>query len=157
MAPRKSKDLTEQGARDTALRALARREHSAAELAFKLKQRGHADAVVQATVEAVVDAGWQSDARYAEMLVRNRVEQGYGPLRIRAELQAAGVPDAMAREALETAEIDWCACVRAVHQRRFRALASNAKQWQQQYRFLAGRGFSSEHIRTVLKGLSDFD
>ncbi|TJY56633.1 regulatory protein RecX [Sinimarinibacterium sp. CAU 1509] len=157
MPPRKSKELTEQGARDAALRALARREHSAAELAYKLKQRGHADDVAQSVVDAVGEAGWQSDARYAEMLVRNRIEQGYGPLRIRAELQAAGVADTVAREALDAADIDWCERVRAVHQRRFSGPASSAKQWQQQYRFLAGRGFASEHIRMVLKGLSDFD
>ncbi len=157
MPPRKSKDLTEQGARDAALRALARREHSAAELAFKLKRRGHDEKTAQVVVDAVGEAGWQSDARYAEMLVRNRIEQGYGPLRLRAELQAAGVADHVARAALDAAEVDWFERVRALHQRRFGGPASHAKQWQQQYRFLAGRGFASEHIRAVLKGPSDFD
>jgi SOS response regulatory protein OraA/RecX len=98
---KKSKEPTAQGGRDTALRLLSRREHAAAELKYKLVRRGHDEATAADIVGQLAGAGWQSDTRYAEMLVRNRIEQGYGPLRIRAELEAAGVPDAEVRAALD--------------------------------------------------------
>ncbi len=140
------------GARESALRALSRREHSAAELRHKLTQRGHEAESIAAVVAQLTEAGWQSDPRYAEMLVRNRIEQGYGPLRIRAELNAAGISDAECESALAAAEVDWEARARKVHARKFKAQSAiTASQWQQQYRFLAGRGFEARHIRSALR------
>jgi regulatory protein len=149
--PKRSKEPTAQGGRDTALRLLARREHAAAELRDKLVRRGHDESAAADIVGQLAGAGWQSDARYAEMLVRNRIEQGYGPLRIRAELEAARVPDAEIRTAFAAAEVDWTAQAAAVHARRFRALARDAAEWQRQYRHLALRGFEPQQIRAVLK------
>nr|WP_240954099.1 regulatory protein RecX [Solimonas marina] len=130
---------------------MSRREHSAAELAYKLQRRGAESDVARQAVEKMQDAGWQSDARYAEMLVRNRIAQGYGPLRIRAELSSAGVTDADARAAIEAADCDWterCAEVRA---RKFRTPPADAAAWQKQYRFLASHGFPSDAVRAALK------
>ena len=152
MPRKKSKEPTAQGGRDTALRLLSRREHAAAELKYKLERRGHDETTAAAIVGQLAGAGWQSDARYAEMLVRNRIAQGYGPLRIRAELEAARVPDAEVRAALEAAEVDWTAMAMAVHARKFQAVARDAAEWQKQYRFLAQRGFESQQVRAVLKG-----
>jgi regulatory protein len=143
---------TVQGGRDTALRLLSRREHGAAELKHKLIRRGHDASAAADIVGQMADAGWQSDERYAEMLVRSRVAQGYGPLRIRAELEAARVPDAEIRMALASADVDWTAQAVAVHGRKFRTPASAAAEWQKQYRFLAMRGFEPGQIRVALKG-----
>lgn len=152
MRPRKSKTPTVAGARESALRALSRREHSAAELRHKLAQRGHEPESIAAVVAQLAEAGWQSDPRYAEMLVRNRVEQGYGPLRIRAELSAAGITDTESEAALAAAEVDWQARACEVHARKFKSRkAATPAQWQQQYRFLAARGFEARHIRAVLR------
>lgn len=151
--PRKPRtiELSEAGARDRALRALSRREHSAAELKHKLTRRGHDEAVADSIVENLSAAGWQSDARYAEMLVRNRAEQGYGPLRIEAELEHAGVPQAEITQALEASEVNWGERIRTLHQRKFRQAPRGAADWQKQYRYLASHGFAPEHIRLVLK------
>lgn len=150
--PPPSKPLTEQGARDSALRALARREHSAAELKSKLQRRGHDIGIAADVVGALAERGWQSDARYAEMLARNRAEQGYGPLRIEAELEAARVPREEIAATLDAAGTDWTAQARALQLRRFGAPPATAAEWQKQYRYLAGRGFESEQIRAALKG-----
>jgi len=86
------------------------------------------------------------------MLVRNRIEQGYGPLRIRAELSAAGISDAESEAALSTAEVDWLERARKVHARKFKVQSAVTPiQWQQQYRYLAGRGFAAGHIRAALR------
>ncbi|MFP5307012.1 MAG: regulatory protein RecX, partial [Gammaproteobacteria bacterium] len=137
--------------RDTALRLLSRREHSAAELAHKLVRRGHGEDEAGAIVGDMASAGWQSDDRYAEMLVRNRAAQGYGPLCVRAELEAARVDEAAIRAALDAAEVDWTGRACAVHARKFKNPPGGGAEWQKQYRFLAMRGFEPEQIRAALK------
>lgn len=149
--PRERAPLDAQSARGRALKLLSRREHSAAELTFKLKLRGADDTVAGQAVQAMASAGWQSDSRYAEMLARNRAEQGYGPLRIRAELTAAAVPEAEIRAAMESLEGDWRQRCAEAWRRRFGSKpAAAAAEWQKQYRFLAARGFGSEAIRATL-------
>lgn len=138
-------------ARGRALKLLSRREHSAAELAVKLERRGADADTARDAVQAMAQAGWQSDERYAEMLLRNRIEQGYGPLRIRMELAQAGVPDLEIRAALDAADVDWPQRCVELCRRKFRSAASGAADWQKQYRFLASRGFSAQQIRAALK------
>jgi regulatory protein len=148
---KKNKDLGPQAARDSALRSLARREHSARELNSKLRARGYEADVVQDTVARLADRGLQSDERYAEQLVQHRVAQCHGRMRIEAELRAAGVPDAIARAALEAAGCDWSELCHRLQQRRFRAPPADREDWARQYRFLAARGFSHEDIRAALR------
>ena len=143
--------LDASAARGRALKLLSRREHSAAELKAKLARRGADEQIAAGAVLAMTEAGWQSDARYAEMLVRNRIAQGYGPLRIRMELSAAGGPDAELHAALDAADCDWNQLCAELAARRFRTPAHGAADWQKQYRFLAARGFSSAQIRAALK------
>ncbi len=148
--PRKPLDAA--GARDSALRALGRREHSAAELKAKLQRRGLETDVAAEVVEDLSERGWQSDSRYAEMLLRNRVQQGYGRLRILAELEAARVPREQITAALAAADCDWTELACALQRRRFGGPPGGAAEWQKQYRFLAGRGFESGAIRAALRG-----
>lgn len=140
------------GARDSALRALGRREHSAVQLRRKLQARGYDEAVADEAVGELSARGWQSDARYAEMLVRSRVSQGYGRLYIEAELGVAGVPDADIGAALEAVECDWAQVAADLHARKFGAAPGNMTERSKQYRYLAGRGFTSDQIRAALKG-----
>lgn len=138
-----------------AARLLSRREHSLQELTRKLTARGVAAEEAKAAADKLARAGWQSDARYAESIIRHRVAQGYGPVRIRAELKAAGIDSTIASQALDAAEVDWPAMAVALHARRFGALPKNGAEWQKQYRYLAGRGFDSAQIQSALKGDPD--
>jgi regulatory protein len=148
---RKRTELTPAAARDRALRVLGRREHSAVELRRKLEHRGVDAAIAGAVVEELASAGWQSDARYAETLVRSRIAQGYGPLRIEAELEQAAVPAERIAEAMSAAAPDWRALAAALQQRRFGAVPKKAADWQKQYRYLAGRGFTAEQVHAALR------
>ena len=62
-----------------ALGLLVRREHSRKELTRKLTARGVEADDAQAAVERMTAEGWQDDARFAELLVRSRANNGYGP------------------------------------------------------------------------------
>lgn len=138
--------------RTRALRLLARREHGAKELEYKLAQRGVDRDRAAEVVGELAQVGWQSDERYVRSLVRSRVAQGFGPLRIESELEGAGVADALVRESLAAAAADWKALAAEVHARKFGHAPKNGAEWQKQYRHLAGRGFEPEQIYAALKG-----
>jgi regulatory protein len=135
-----------------ALKLLARREHSARELKRKLAARGITDDDAAAAVEHAIAENWQSDSRYAEMLVRTRIAGGYGPVRIEAELEVAGVPSGQIRAALDGAEVDWQALAREQHAKKFGAPPTSSAERAKQYRYLQGRGFDSGQISAALKG-----
>ena len=138
-----------------ALKLLARREHSARELKRKLTARGIGDDDAAAAVAHASAEGWQNDGRYAEMLVRSRVAQGYGPVRIRAELEVAGLPAADIQEALDNAGVDWREQAAAAHAKKFGAIPGTSAERAKQYRFLQGRGFDASQISAALKGGAD--
>lgn len=152
--PRRSKEPpvdTPAGARRSALRALSRREHSARELRDKLQSRGVPAPLADEVIEDFAARGWQSDQRYAESLLRTRIAHNYGPLRVEAELSAAGLADGLIREAMIAAECDWNGLALQAYQRRFDSRPDGPAEWQKRYRFLAQRGFTVEQIRGVLR------
>lgn len=134
-----------------ALKLLARREHSARELTRKLKARGIGDDEAVAAVAHATAQGWQADSRFAEMLVRTRVAGGYGPVRIEAELEVAGVTADQIRAALDAAGVDWHALALEVHGQKFGGPPASSAERAKQYRYLQGRGFDSSQISAALK------
>lgn len=139
------------------MRLLGRREHSARELSGKLRQGGVEPELTAELVESLAEDGWQSDPRFAASRIQNRIAQGYGPIRISAELRVAGLPDAMIREAMESADCDWTALCVEIYQRRFRQPPADRAERQKRYNHLAARGFASEHIRAALHGSEGID
>jgi len=155
--PRKPRTTTDAdpraAARAQALRLLTRREHGRAELLAKLVQRGHARAVGEQVCDALAAAGLLSEARFVEHFVSVKTGRGAGPAKVRAELRAKGVAAVAIDGALAAAAVDWVARCDAVRRKRFgAALPTVAAERARQARFLQGRGFTSEHIRRVLKG-----
>lgn len=152
MRKRTDEPLSPEAARLKAMRLLGRREHSARELSGKLRQGGVEADLTSELVESLAEEGWQSDPRFAASRIQNRVAQGYGPIRIAAELRVAGLPDAMIREAMDAAEVDWTALCVETYQRRFRQPPADRAERQRRYNHLAARGFGGEHIRAALQG-----
>ncbi len=133
-----------------ALRLLAAREHGRVELERKLKRRFPAE-VVEPLLERLSREGLQSDDRFVEGYLRSRMEKGFGPLRIRAELKARGVDEARVRLALEAVEEEWARRLRQVVERKFgTAPPQDRKELARRARFLAGRGFPESMIRDHL-------
>jgi regulatory protein len=148
---RRHKDAKPPNARDSALRLLVRREHSAKELKRKLADRGVDEIAAAAAIESLASHDLQSDARFAEQLVRTRVNQGYGPLRIKAELELAGLKRELANSALEAAGCDWAGLAAEARSRKFGALPGSINERNSQYRFLLGRGFDGDQVKAALK------
>ena len=117
----------------------------------KLAQRGVDQERAAEVVGELARSGWQSDTRYVQSLVRTRVAQGFGPLRIESELENAGVADGLIREIMVAVDADWKALAVELHARKFGQVPQTGPEWQKQYRHLAGRGFEAEQIYAALK------
>ena len=137
---------------ETALRLLARREHSAYELMQKLKQRGFENEAIHAEVLRCQHLGLQSDTRFAESLCRARIRQGYGPRRIQQALQAAQVDMTVIDAVLMSDPEQWIVHAREVWLKKYKIIeAESYALLQKQKQFLFYRGFSSETITMMLR------
>jgi regulatory protein len=134
---------------------LARRDYASGELRAKLEQQGYDGPTVAAAVAELTQERALNDARYAENYVSYHADRGQGPLRIAADLKALGMPTDLIETAV-TAGPDWSVLAHEVRVHKFGA--QEPPDWGEkarQARFLQYRGFSSDHIRTVLG--ADFD
>lgn len=139
-----------------ALGLLVRREHSRKELARKLAARGVDTAEAAAAVECMVGEGWQSDARFAEFLVRSRAANGYGPLHVRAELGSHGLDRETVAAAIESFDGDWSRIARNLIRRRFGDEGPrDATQRRKAAELLMRRGFPGDIARAVLGRIED--
>ncbi|HSH40714.1 MAG TPA: regulatory protein RecX [Arenicellales bacterium] len=136
--------------REQAMRWLARREYSVHELGERLRGRGHTGAAVAEVVEELKSRGLVSDRRFAESLVRSRIERGYGPLKIAHELRAKGVDDSLVEEMLAEDEEQWADRLRTIWERRFGRAPGDYREWARQARGLQSRGFTAEQVRRVI-------
>lgn len=131
-----------------ALGLLVRREHSRKELSRKLAARGVPRDDAQAAIDRLTDAGWQDDARFAELLVRSRAETGHGPLRIRAELQTHGLDREVVAAAMATYDGQWDRLAREAVERRFgAAIHDDPVLKRKAAEFLIRRGHTGDSVR----------
>ena len=135
---------------------LARREHSARELGSKLLAKGYPAETVRNALEKLSARGLLSDARFAEVFARSRSNKGYGAVRIAQELRQRGVDDEQIAPVVNTVKETWRAQIAQVRRKRFgdELPQSNADR-AKQARFLLQRGFTSEQVRAVLRGIVD--
>lgn len=140
-----------------ALGLLVRREHSRKELARKLTSRGVQAEDAQAAVDRMTAEGWQDDARFAEQLVRSRANNGYGPLRIRAELGTHGLDREAVAAAMDSYDGDWAENARDLVRRRFPGGADDPALRRKAADFLIRRGFSGDQVRSAARFDPDED
>jgi regulatory protein len=145
-----------------ALRCLARREHTRAELERKLAPYAADDPAQQAELARVLDdlvaKGLISEARVVESTLHARAGK-LGAARVLDELRSKGVGDAALADAAETLRDTELERARAVWRKKFgsqpapamsgglAAMAARARQ----LRFLAARGFSGDIARQAIR------
>ena len=94
-----ARSLTRQQAAEMA----GRRMLSQKELSDRLVKKGTDPQEAQETAQWLADLGAVDDAAYAGVIVRHYAAMGYGPGRVRQELQHRGVPRELWDEALDQA------------------------------------------------------
>lgn len=136
---------------DSAIRLLAMREHSQAELQRKLVQKGFQAGMVEETLQALIAQNLLSDERFTEAFVLSKRERGSGPLKIQVELQQRGVDSTLISRYLDFHDSEWLDLAERVRRKKYgQEIPVDYQLKMQQARFLANRGFSHEQIRRVL-------
>jgi regulatory protein len=130
-----------------ALRLLARREHSRAELARKLAPHAQSKEALDALLDFLCSKSQLSDERFAETRA-NWLARKYGAAKIRHDLKAKGVAEAIADRVCAGGELERA---QAILQRKYRLAATTREERAKRARFLQSRGFSYDTIRSVLE------
>lgn len=129
-----------------ALRHLARREHSRAELARKLAPFAPSPEALEQLLDALAAKRQLSDERYAELRT-HQLQRKYGAARIRLDLKAKGVAQELLERVCAAGELERAS---SILQRKYRTPARSREERARRMRFLQGRGFSHETIRKLL-------
>jgi regulatory protein len=143
----------------TALRCLERRSFATADLARRLRLKGHLPEAAERALVRVTELGLLNDAQFAVNFVHTRAARGRGPSRLRRDLQVMGVGAGHIEQALaaEWPEgTDGRETIQALARRRVAQLGGNLPRQTRRRRvlaYLARRGFNGPVAREVVRTL----
>ncbi len=145
-------------ATDTALRLLARRDHTVGEIRRKLALRGIDPEAAAGAVAACQAAGYLDDETVARRYLQELRTKNYGPFYIRNKMAEKGVDRALADALMEeigSPEDDADRARKALTRRRnsLDREKDSRKRRARAYQYLRSRGFGAETIRAVLDGM----
>lgn len=135
------------------MKYLAAREHSRVELSRKLASHAETAEQVDAVLDELESKGLLSAQRFVDSVLHRKAAR-YGAARLQAELAQHRLPADMTREATQQLRDSELARARALWVKRYGGPADTPEDKARQMRFLAGRGFSSDVIRRVIRGES---
>lgn len=141
-----------------AVKALAARAHSVAELRQKLRQRAERKTDADGVIRRLKQYGYLDDAQFADFLALQRREAGYGERRVLADLRSRKVAPELAQKAVRKAfaGVEETELIMQFLARKFRRtpleqLLREPKHLAAVYRKLRAAGFSGANVLRVLK------
>lgn len=145
-------DKQERSIRNTALDILARREHTRLELSRKLKAKDFSDDEIEKLLNVLGHEGLQSDERYTESYVNMRRNRGYGPLKIKQELQQRGISSELVDSFVQFNDEIWLDTAFQAYEKKFAhrpkdKAFDSANERAKRMRFLQSRGFTGDIIQ----------
>jgi len=140
--------------RERAMRLLALREHSRAELARKLGQSGFDACDIQPLLDEFEEKKWLSDRRFAESYVADHRARA-GAIKLAFNLRQRGVADNIIEAVLNDNRDSELERAQTVWQKKFGSAPTDMTEKARQMRFLQSRGFGAEVIRRVIDDAAD--
>jgi regulatory protein len=139
-----------------ALRLLAIRELSEAQVRRRLARRGHDANAIDAVIDRLKADRSIDDTRVAGAIARSEAGlRKRGRLRVKHRIEAAGIASSIAQRAVEEvfADIDPDALLSAALGKRLRGREQieDEREFHRLYRFLSGQGFESDRILRALR------
>jgi regulatory protein len=139
----------------TGLRMLGRRELSEQQVRQRLARRGYERDEIDAAVERLRQERAIDDTRVAEAMARTETSiKRRGRLRVRRQIERAGISPETARAALDGvfADLDDDALLQAALGRRLRGdrPIADDREFQRLYRYLVTQGFESDRALKAL-------
>ena len=132
-----------------ALRYLAAREHSRAELERKLKPHEETPGQLAQLLDELQAKDFISEARVVESVINRRAGR-FGAARIKYELLNKGLGAEAVAGAMDSLKSSELERAREIWRRKFDDPAADAAGRARQMRFLAARGFGGDVIRRVV-------
>jgi regulatory protein len=138
------------------LQLLARRELSEAQLRQRLTRRGYEAEEIDAAIGRLLDERALDDRRVADAIAHTETRvRRRGRLRVKRQIEAAGISAALAQDAVDRAfaEIDADVLLTTTLERRLRGRTTIAddREFQRLYRYLLAQGFDSDRIIAALR------
>jgi len=138
-----------------ALKMLARRELSEAQIRQRLQRRGHAQDEIEAAIERLKSERAIDDERVAGAIARTETSlKRRGRLRVAQELARAGIAKSTTRAAIDQTfdDLDDDALLQQALNRRLKndRPIEDDREFQRLYRYLVGQGFESDKILNAL-------
>lgn len=128
---------------------LARREHSRLELFKKLLLRDFTPHEIADCLDQLEADNLLSDERFCGAYVRMRSRRGFGPGRVKQELEQKGVAAKLVNDVLPS--IDWLSLAKEAYQKKYREEPiTDFKDRAKRMQFLSYRGYSHEQINQVM-------
>lgn len=139
-----------------ALRILALREHTAFELAQKLRQRDYGETEIEAALAQCRAWNYLNDARAAGILARTLLKKGAGLNKIRFELAKRKIADDITKTLLlelniADNQLDAALALIAKKFTKAETAPEVHKQKGKIYRYLQGKGYSANIIYQALQ------
>ena len=137
------------------LKMLARRELSESQIRQRLARKGHSESDIDEAVARLRGERAIDDARVAAAIARTETSiRRRGKLRVRMQIQRAGIDKDIARRAVDEvfSGIDDDELIEASLRKRLRGRETIAddREFQRLYRYLIGQGFESDRVMRTL-------
>lgn len=130
---------------------LARREHSRRELELKLVRKFPDSSDIDVVLDVLAAEGLQSDRRFAGSFIRLRVQGGFGPQRIRAELSQRGIGDELINEKIAEQDVNWFAAAEALFAKKYAGIdVQDRKARSKCIRYFQYKGYDFDHIKALV-------
>jgi regulatory protein len=139
-----------------ALRMLARRELSEAQVRQRLARREHDETEIDEAIARLLEERAIDDARVAEAIARTETSvRKRGKLRVKRKIESAGISPAAAKHAVDEVfgAIDSAGLLESALAKRLRGgkTISDDREFNRLYRYLVGQGFEPDRVLALLK------
>jgi regulatory protein len=140
----------------TALKMLARRELSEAQLRQRLRRRQHDRDAIEAALTRLKSERNLDDERVAGAIARSETNlKKRGRFRVTRQIEAAGIASSIAKRVVDEtfAAIDGDALLTQALARRLRARThiEDDREFQRLYRYLVAQGFEPDRVMALLR------
>jgi regulatory protein len=139
-----------------ALKMLARRDLSEAQVRQRLARKGHEPSAIDAAIGRLLNQRAIDDVRVAESIARRETTvKRHGKLLVRQHIEHAGIAAATARRVVDEVfgPLDADALLETSLERRLRGRKGIADdvEFRRVYRYLVGQGFEPDRVLSALR------
>lgn len=125
---------------------ISKKEYAVSDIKSKLEKK-YDNETIEFVINYCIDKNYISDERYAEAFIRYRVNNFYGPVKIKYELLIKKIQESLIDRIMDEYEIDFVKNARIMLEKKYSIdEISNIKVRSKAYQFLQRRGFTFEQI-----------